>query len=171
MSFIRPEVAEQLNRWRETLAGTAAFAFGAFWMITEPGAMRIIGTALTVGGALLLVAGIQRARFRKGSDGAGVVQVIEGQVTYFGPTDGGVLASDQLVRVELIPNGAKAPSWRITHRTGEPLTIPIDARGAEALFDVFAALPGLDTAAMLEEMNRIPAFPVTIWQQGTPRLH
>ena len=171
MTFIRPEVAEQLTRWRETLAGTAAAVFGAYWMVTEPGAMRIIGTALTIGGALLLIAGIQRARFRKGSDGAGVVQVIEGQVTYFGPMDGGGIDIDDLTLLELVPDGANPPSWRITHRTGEPLMIPIDARGAEALFDVFAALPGLDTQSMLLEMNRTPAFPVTIWQRDVPRLH
>lgn len=171
MTFIRPEVAFQLNRWRESLAGAAALAFGAFWMVTEPGAMRIIGTALTVGGTLLLIAGIQRARFRKGSDGAGVVQVIEGQVTYFGPTDGGAILTDEMLHLELVPNGAKAPAWRVTHRTGETLTIPIDARGAEALFDVFSALPGLDTQTMLLEMNRTPAFPVTIWQKDLPRLH
>ncbi len=171
MSLIRPEVTQHLNRWRETLAGTAAALFGAYWMITELGARQIIGTALAIGGALLLIAGIQRARFRKGSDGAGVVQVIEGQVTYFGPMDGGVIATEDLVRVELVPNGAKEPAWRITHRTGEPLLIPVDARGAEALFDVFAGLPGLDTETMLQEMNRTPAFPVTIWQRDLPRLH
>ncbi len=171
MNFIRPEVAAALNRWRETLAGTAAFAFGAFWMMNEPGARQIIGIALTIGGALLLIAGIQRARFRKGSGGAGVVQVIEGQVTYFGPTDGGAIDTGEMILLELVPNGAKAPAWRVTHRTGETLLIPIDARGADALFDVFSALPGLDTRTMLQEMSRIPAFPVTIWQKDTPRLH
>ena len=62
-------------------------------------------------------------------------------------------------------------------QSGAPdLHIPVNAEGAEALFDAFAALPGLRTEHMLAQMQRLPAFPTVIWQKAPPvtpafRLH
>ena len=67
MSFIRPEAAQWLHRWRETLAGAAAAGLGVYWTVADNGALTIIGTVLTIGGALLFFAGVQRARFRRGA--------------------------------------------------------------------------------------------------------
>lgn len=166
MSFIRPEVAQKLNRWRETLAGLAAAALGFVWFSTAIGPLWLVGTVLMVGGALLAVAGIQRARFRRGGEGPGVVQVIEGQVTYFGPFDGGSVAVDDLVSVELDPAGQVSPAWVVTGTLGEALRIPVDAAGADALFDVFAGLPGLQTEAMLRNLEASPAKRVTVWSRA-----
>ena len=173
MSFIRPELARKLNRWRETLAGLGAAALGFVWFSTEIGPLWLVGMVLMVGGALLAVAGIQRARFRRGSEGPGLVQVIEGQVTYFGPFEGGSVAVDDLVSVELDPGRQDSPAWVVTGTLGETLNIPVDAAGADALFDVFAGLPGLQTEAMLKRLETSPEERVTVWtrtQAQTPLL-
>jgi len=171
MSFIRPSVAQRLNRWRETLAGLAAALLGFTWYSTEFGPLWLLGVVLMVGGALLAIAGVQRARFRRGGDGPGVVQVIEGQVTYFGPEEGGTVALDDLLSVELDPEGGQAARWIIRGRLGEALRIPVDAAGADALFDAFASLPGLQTETMLRKLEDDPHGRVRVWQRDSLALH
>ncbi len=171
MSFIRPEAAQTLSKWREALAGSAAAGFGAFWMVTEDGARLLIGIVLAMGGALLIFAGIQRARFRTGSGGPGLVQVDEGLLTYFGPLDGGSLHVEDLYRLDLDGSSAPSASWVLSHQAGDDLHIPVNAEGADALFDVFAALPGIQTEAMLGKLRSNPRIRLTIWEKPRPRLH
>ncbi|MDU8946073.1 hypothetical protein [Ovoidimarina sediminis] len=171
MSFIRPEAAQWLHRWRETLAGAAAAGLGAYWTVTDNGALTIIGTGLTIGGALLVFAGVQRARFRRGGGGSGMVQVDEGQLTYFGPHDGGIAAISEVTRLDLDPRHGGEGAWIVFHRGGNPLTIPVNAAGADALFDVFAALPGIETGDLLAKLNATPAQQIVIWEREPKRLH
>lgn len=169
--FVRPEVAQLLFRWRETLVGAAAATLGVYWITSAIGPTHLLGWALLIAGCLLSIAGIQRARFRRGAGGAGVVQVVEGQLSYYGPFQGGVLAIENLARLELEPAGAEKACWVLTQAGGETLKIPVNAEGAEALFDVFAALPGLSTEKMLSQLARAPRTRVSIWQKQAPRLH
>ena len=163
MSFIRSEVKNALWRWRESLTGGAVGLFGLWGALSADGTARMLGLAFTVAGAVLTFAGLQRARFRVGHGGPGVVQVDEGQVTYFGPLDGGTVAVRMLERVELDP-ASKPATWILTESGQPPLAVPTTALGAEALFDVFATLDGIQTERMLAELNRKPAEKVVIWQ-------
>ena len=56
----------------------------------------------------------------------------------------------------------------LSQRGAPDLHIPVNAEGSEALFDAFAALPGLRTEHMLAQMQRLPAFPTVIWQKARP---
>ena len=170
MSFIRPDAAAQIMRFRETLVGLAATALGLWWMITGTGAVILVGVVLTVAGPLLAWAGIQRARFRGPGQGPGMVRLLEGQLTYYGPSDGGAVFTQDITALALHPGPAGA-EWVIQHHGGPPLSIPVDAAGADALFDVFAALPGLDTQSMLAHLIHPPDQPVVIWAPGRRRLH
>ena len=171
MAFIRPEVSRRLNRWRETIAGFAASMLGFVWFSSATGLLWLVGTVLMVGGVLLAVAGIQRARFRRGGDGPGLVQVIEGQVTYFGPLEGGTVSLDDLISVELEPQGEPSARWVVTGKLGEALQIPVDAAGADELFDVFAALPGLQTESMLQKLEQNPKERVMVWHRQPAAVH
>lgn len=171
MSFLRPEAKAQLLRWRETLAGLGAAALGLWLSLTAYGVLFGLGIVLVLGGAALAVAGVQRARFRLGSDGPGVVQVVEGRVTYFGPWGGGGASLDRLAWLELVPVRGGSGAWMLIEEEGERLEIPVDARGAERLFDVFAALPGLDTRAMLAALRPPVRERTLIWQRDRLRLH
>jgi hypothetical protein len=168
MSFLRPELKAAVWRWRETLAGIVTGLFGLWGALSSDGTAQMLGLAFAVAGAVLTIAGVQRARFRTGAGGPGLVQVDEGQVTYFGPFDGGTVAIRDLVRVELDP--ARPPRWLLTESGQPPLAIPTNAEGAEALFDVFATLDGIRTERMLAELKRRPTTRVVIWQSPKAQL-
>ncbi len=171
MSFLRPEVRDTLLRWRETLAGTAAGILGIWLAMTSFGPFFLIGVALVIGGFALAVAGVQKARFRRGGEGPGVVQVVEGRVTYFGPWGGGAAALDRLGWLELVPSDGAAGLWVLVSEDGDRLEIPVDAKGADALFELFETLPGLRTGHMLDSMKPPVRERTLIWQRDVPRLH
>ena len=171
MSFVRPEIQAAALRWRESLAGAAAMLLGAYLGLTGTGAAMIIGTGLVIGGALLLLAGLQRARFRRGGAGPGVVSLDEGRLSYFGPKDGGVVAIADLLSVDLL-TGPTGSVWILESQETPALMIPLDAAGADALFDVFGALEGLNTAAMLRAVEAGEHGRVLIWARSAdhPRI-
>ena len=126
------------------------------------------GWALVVVGLVIAVIGAQRLRFRLGAGGPGVVQVDEGQIAYFGPLTGGAVAASELQCLRL-DHTAKPPHWVLEQPGQPPLAIPVNAEGHEALFDVFAALPGLKTERMLTELRRRGPHQVVIWERSSSR--
>lgn len=166
MSFLRPEARAALWRWRDVLAGLGVVLLGLWAVLLTLGVMFWLGWIFLIVGVGLAITGWQRARFVAGAGGAGVVQVDEGEVRYFGPLSGGMVAMTELMRLELDGRGNGA-RWRL-HQPGQAvLEIPVDAENAEALFDVFASLPGVRTERMLAEMRRSGgAQSVVIWQKG-----
>lgn len=171
MEFLRPKAKKAIWRWREALIGFAVSMLGLYWAIGGFGILSIIGTSLAIAGALLVFAGIQRARFRIGTGGTGVVQVDEGQVTYYGPVEGGSVAVADLTKVELDPSAKPHSEWILHDPNSAPLRIPTNAEGAEALFDVFARLDGLRTEKMLADLTNAPNRHVVIWQSKAVTLH
>lgn len=168
MSFFRPEARAQIMRWREVIVGGGALVFGLYLALGPGSLLSIPGIALIVVGALLIWLGIQRGRFRGAADGAGAVQVDEGQVTYFGPLTGGTIDLREMQSLTLA--GTMFPAhWRLEQRGVPPLLIPVNAVGAEALFDAFATLPGLRTERMLSTLKANPRQEVVIWQRGSLR--
>ncbi len=160
MSFLRPELADRLHRWREPLGwgGLVVAGLGLAGLGQGLGTLLVGGLAIGVG--LLMSAGAIR-RTRLGADGpeAGVVTVDEGRIAYLGPDEGGVLGLSTLDRVEVL-----AGDWMLTGSDGTRLRIPRGALGAEALPDALAPLPGLDLARAVEAFRAARPFPVTIWQ-------
>ena len=168
MSFIRPEAKLALWRWREVLVAGFVLILGLSWINGPGGLLGWIGWLLVAVAIALAVIGVQRARFRTGTGGQGVVTVDEGQITYFGPLDGGVIATREIERLALDPTSTPA-HWVLEQPGQAELHIPVNAEGAEALFDVFSALPGLKTEHMLAELNGGSAHPVVIWERTPSR--
>ena len=169
--LVRPELKESIWRAREALIGVFVSILGMYWAISGIGLLQMIGTSLAVAGALLFFAGIQRARFRTAGGGAGVVHVLEGQVAYYGPHEGGAMAVADLTKVELDPTAKPTSQWVLHDPHSLPLRIPTNAEGADSLFDVFASLKGIQTEKMLAELNGKTDRQVVIWQAGVPALH
>ncbi|MGI3163470.1 hypothetical protein [Pseudooceanicola sp. 200-1SW] len=176
--MIRPEVKAGLRRWREALIGAGLLVWGLWWALTAHGYIPWIGWVIALIGLALAVTGVQRGRFRTGAGGLGVVQVTEGQVGYFGPFTGGVVALSDLSKL-VLDAGQTPPCWRL-RQPGQPdLLIPLNAEGSEALFDIFAALPDIRTARLVAQVSRAtsgaqagqPAQPVVIWERARLRLH
>jgi hypothetical protein len=170
MSFVRPEAMQGLLRWREVLIGTGVVALGLWWVLGLGGLVHWIGYALAAAGLALIAAGVQRARFRGAAGGAGVVQVDEGQIAYFGPHTGGAVARSELSAL-LLDRSVKPAHWVLRQPDQPDLHIPVNAEGADALFDAFAALPGLRTEYMLSQMKADGDRPAVIWQKRTVMLH
>lgn len=165
MSFIRPEAAEGLKRWRSVLAAGAVLALGLWWGLTSLGLLKWLGWALALGGGAMLWAAAQRARFRGGHGGLGVVYVDERQIAYYAPVGGGVISLDALTEVSIAPDRAGLPVWRFKAGV-ELLRVPASAEGTEALFDALTALPGVDIEAAIRATRTPPGAPVMIWKSG-----
>ena len=168
MSFIRPEAKLALWRWREVLIAAAVLLVGLSWVSGPGGILGWLGWVLIAASMALAVVGVQRTRFRTGAGGPGLVTIDEGQITYLGPLTGGIVAAREIERIALDPTSS--PAHWVLDQPGQPtLHIPVNAEGAEALFDVFSALPGLKTEQMLSELNGGATHPVVIWERTPSR--
>lgn len=164
MSFIRDDAQKTLWQWREVVAGTIALAVMLFWAASSFGVFRIMALVLAGLALVLIIAGVQRARFRGTQDGLGLVQVDERQITYFGPLSGGTIALADIGALSL--NRQSDPAhWQLVPLQGAPLIIPVDASGADGLFDAFAGLPGLRTEKMLHALNHGAKVQIVIWRR------
>jgi len=169
--FIRPELKASLWRFRDALIG-AGVSILALWMIfAGRGFVPWLGYVVLALGVVMSIAGVQRARFRQGDDGPGVVQIAERRLAYFGPLDGGTVDLENIAMLAFEPVGYPVPHWIVTGPENRDLAIPITARGAEALFDTFSALPGMRTEQLLSVLQDRPAQRVVIWSRPRHLLH
>ncbi len=166
MSFIRPEAQAALMRWREFVIGMGLDLAGLVTVFGPTRANLIFGVLLMSLGTVLMFVGLQRARFRSTGGGAGVVDVDERQISYFGPAAGGVVALEDLTRIAVVP----PHSWELTDIFGKSLEIPVNAEGAEALFDAFAALPGVSAARLADATRVRPVARTSVWEKPHKRL-
>lgn len=165
--MIRPELKEQMWRWREVIAGGAALVIGVWWLIRNSAFLLLPAIVLIIAGAALIWVGAQRTRFRGEGQGPGTVQVDEGQIAYFGPLSGGMVAIEDLTRVAV--DGTQHPAhWQLSQRDGETLLIPVNADGADRLFDAFARLPGLRMDRALTALETAQDRTIVIWQRDVP---
>lgn len=173
--MIRPEARAAIWRWREALAGVALTVIGLYWAIGPQGLLGWIAWAVVPAGAVLVWTGIQRGLFRGPGDGQGVVQIVEGQISYFGPLTGGHVALTELTELRL-DHAARPAHWILVQPGLPALAIPANARGAETLFDAFTTLPGLTGGRLLSALDAGGSGQQLVWAR-TPtatritRLH
>ena len=161
--MIRPEARAQLAKWREVLIGGAGVLLGLWW-IAGPGQLLLLpAVVLIVSGLALIWIGFQRARFRSSGHGPGAVSFDEGQVTYLGPLTGGAIALRELGSITFDPTLYPA-HWRLAQPGQPELLIPVNAEGADKLFDAFSTLTGLRMEHALQAKNSASEHPIVIWQ-------
>jgi hypothetical protein len=152
MSFIRPELSQAVFRRREAIAGAALTVFGG-WVASRGGLFYLpLGLALLALGAGWTVLALRRLRFRQPGDAPGMVRVTEAQIAYMGPNVGGFVGLPDLSEIRLLTLRGRR-IWRLRQADGTQLHIPVEAEGAEALFDAFAALPGMDTLGLVAALG------------------
>jgi hypothetical protein len=166
--FLRPQARATLWRLRGVAVALAPAALGLWIAATTFGLTRWLGWALVALGAALALAALQRLRFGLHDGGPGVVQIDERRLSYFGPLTGGVIDLDDLTRLG-IDGSSHPPHWLLT-APGAVLAVPVNAAGAEALFDAFAALPGLSPERLIAAVNAPPPRPATLWEAARHRL-
>lgn len=152
MSFVRPEITEGLTRWREVLAAGAVVALG-LWFALQPGyVLPALGLLLGVVGLGWGAVALRRLQFRQPGEAPGIVRVTEAQVAYMGPRIGGFVGLPDLSEIRLLSYRGRRV-WKLRAASGEALHIPVEADGADALFDAFAGLPGMDMAALVDSLG------------------
>lgn len=145
---IRPEITATLARYREAFAA-GVIVLAGLWLVSLGGYVLVpLGAIVTAIGAVLTLTAFRRARFAQTVAAPGMVELDERQVSYLAPELGGFISLDELVEIRLLVMQGRR-MWRLKQADGQALLIPVDAQGAETLFDVFAALPGMDTAALV----------------------
>ena len=162
--MIRPELAAGLRRWSEVLASMALAAFGLWTLQSHDRFIQIIGVVLIAAGLGLALVAWRRLRFQRETSAPGIVQVVEGQVSYFGPETGGFVGIGQVVELHLVDH---ATTWRLV-TAEETLHIPVAAQGADALFDAFGQLPGLRMADVLDALDH-PQPARVLWLHSSRR--
>jgi len=158
MSLIRPEVTDLIWRLREVIWAGLVVALG-LWLIWLGGLILIpLGLAIAAIGAVLATTAFRRMRFVLAIDAPGVVELDEAQVGYLGPELGGFLSLQELVELRMLTLRGRR-LWRLKQADGQALLIPVDAKGADRLYDAFASLPGMDTSALVAalEPSSLPA--------------
>jgi hypothetical protein len=173
VSFVRPEALATLARWREVALALAAAAFG-LWVATRGGYFyAVLGGAVCAFALGLALSAWRRVRFARDTDAPGIVEIDEGAIAYFGPETGGLVALSELDEVQATAHQSGL-AWRLHQSDGTVLTIPAAARGADQLFDVFAALPGASSRTFLAAVEHPPAGTARLWRRRAdarePRL-
>ncbi len=162
--MIRPEAKETLWRWRELEIGIAICFFGLYLFVQTFGLLKWIGTGFALLGLILIFIGQQRGRFRHSEKGAGVVGIVEGQITYFGPLEGGTIAVADISGVSLIIHG-DSRCWCLHQNGQDALIIPVSAKGGEHLFDAFAEIDGFSLEQMLGQLADATSQSSIVWRR------
>lgn len=171
MSFIRPELLDQLTRSREVILGTALAALG-LWTVSLGGYFYLpLGAAILALGLAWALLAWRRLRFAQTGDAPGILRVTEAQIAYLGPRTGGFVGLPDLAEIRLLTLRGRRV-WRLKQADGQLLHIPVEADGTEALFDAFATLPGIDMAALVAALSTDapPSDSKVIALNGTDRL-
>lgn len=148
--MIRPEVSATLRQWSEVLIGVCVMLLGVWGLQARGGFYQTLSALVVLTGIALAVIGWRRLRFNRAGHAPGIVQVLEGQISYFGPETGGFIGIADILEVHLTDS---ARNWQLVGEDGTRVTIPVAADGARALFDIFAALPGMNMPALLTALD------------------
>lgn len=169
--MIRPEARDWLWQRREVIAALILGVFG-LWLVALGGWVLVpFGLAMIALGVALAISALRRLRFAQDISAPGMVEVDEGQVGYLGPAFGGYVALPDLTELRLVTIHRRR-LWRLKQADGQALLIPIDAVGADRLFDAFASLPGMNTAVLVAALGTAPATNDTqvIWRRASRTL-
>jgi hypothetical protein len=164
--MIRPELMAPLRRWSEVLTGLGIAIFGLWAMQSRDQFFQLLAGLVVLAGLALAFAGWRRLRFQKDGQAPGIVQVLEAQISYFGPETGGFIGAGELVELHLLSDG---PAWRLIGQDGTRLDVPVAAEGAQALYDIFAALPGIEMGRVLAALDAPVGQAQALWLHPSRR--
>jgi hypothetical protein len=167
--FLRPAARATLLRLRGLALALVISGLGVWFAARSFGAMEWLGWLVAVLGAGLTIAQLQRLRFGTHSGGPGIVRVLERRLEYFGPLTGGIIDLDDLRRLAL-DGASQPPHWLLSGPGGQLVAVPVNAEGADSLFDAFAALPGLQSNRLIEAVQAPPPAITILWERNAPRL-
>ena len=152
MSWVRPEITAAIWRGREAIAALSVVGLGLSFAWLGGYLLVPLGFGVAGIGAAWGLQALRRLRFAQRVDAPGVVEIDEGQVGYLGPDAGGFVGLPDLVELRFLTISGRR-MWRLKQADGQALLVPVDAAGAERLFDAFASLPGMDARALVAALE------------------
>lgn len=170
MSFVRREAADTLRRYGEPVL----YAVLAVWGLWHGATLILRGawTGWVLAGiglvaALGMIGAAERAlvAWRSRRAGPGTVSIREGQIAYFGPVGGAVLALDALTAVDIRVDRQTGRHWILTDEIGQIVEIPAGADGAVALLDRLGTLRDFNHSAVIGAMRTRGAGRICIWRR------
>lgn len=176
MSFIRPEAAATLKKWREAIIAGVILLGSLQAASSTVGLVNALSWVTALIGAALFIEGVRRARLPDDGGGIGVVEVDERLITYFAPGDaGGSISLDDLaeIRIETTPGGPLREDlfWHLTSVEGGRLVIPGNAENLSLLYELLPSLPGVDWDAMTRANKSAKAAEFRVWSRAQrPRI-
>lgn len=174
MSFIRPEAKTALRRYGEPAIYAVVAAIGLLKGISLLSQGAWVGLILAIIGLVAflgLLGTLERTilAWRGRKQGPGVVSIHEGQISYFGPEGGAVLAMDALVSIDIVTTDAGPYAqdlfWHLTDEVGQQAIIPGGAQDATNLLDRLGSLPGFDHMAVISAMGSTDHARFRIWRR------
>ena len=152
---MRPELRAALHRHREVIAAGVAAMLGVW--IAALGGWFLLGVGLGLAAVALVwgASALRRLRFARPVTDPGMVEIDEGRIGYFGAGAalGGYVALNDLSEIRLL-RLRSARYWRLKTADGQAILIPIASAGAEALYDAFATLPGIDMRRLTDALGQ-----------------
>ncbi|MGV8953329.1 MAG: hypothetical protein ACOH2M_19690 [Cypionkella sp.] len=146
--MIRPELRAAIFRLREVILGAVIAALGLYLILLGGYLFTPLGIAVAGFGAAWTLLAYRRLRFAQTIAAPGVIEVDEAQVSYLAPNGGGFISINDLLEIRLLTLRGRRV-WRLKQLDGQALLIPIDATGADRLFDAFASLPEMNTGDLI----------------------
>jgi len=176
LGVIRAEVQELFWRYFELLIGLAVIVMGVMIFNLHGLLWQGIGGVFALAGLAISWTAWRRARLSSANtNGPGVVEVDERQITYFAPFGGGAVSINDLARVTVLTNDqgpmAEDVHWLLEENGGTKLLIPNSAEGAAQLFDALSPLKGVDFEAAIRAMGSTENDSFVIWAKEPARLH
>ncbi|MFB0994157.1 MAG: hypothetical protein QMC17_04990, partial [Paracoccaceae bacterium] len=141
-----------LRPWWEVVLSISLGIVGLWFLCLGGLILGPLGGVASSLAAFWLLLALRRMKFVTLGQGEGVVEVVEGQVTYFSPEAGGVIRLQDLIEIRITLRAGQR-YWRLMQDDDDTLYIPLAALGAERLFDAFTSLPGLDSIMLVRALN------------------
>lgn len=169
--FIRPELIKWLSRNTEALISGCILSAGVLMLwrgVLTGGVLPIsLGVLLILVALPLLQRAVRRLRLSRGHS-PGVVLFDERRVGFFGPEGGGFLETDHLYGVDF-ETGPEGPQWLLIGEEATNLRLPVSAKGAEGLYDLFTTLPGFPVEHALSHLEASLPGRQRIWRRPSAR--
>ncbi len=170
MSFLRPSVMTHLMKWREAYIAGLLLLLGLWLFLYGSTTLNLVaqglGLLVSLVGMIFLYTTLQRIRFKRVEKAPGVVEVTEREISYFGPMHGKTISLESLRKIELRESEAYAAIWVLYHAAGDPMIVPVSAKGSERLFDAFTGLSGVKMDVLVKAVNQEPVRNQMIWKRG-----
>lgn len=178
MSFVRPEATRALQRYGEP----ALYCLIGLWGLGQGVSLILRGNwsgwLLLILGVLAVLGLIGAARrafmaWRNRRAGPGTVTIREGQIAYFGPIQGAIIALDALTAIDIRIGQDGDLFWILSDELGQKIEIPGGADGAVSLLDRLGSLNGFDHSRVMSAMRKQADSEWAIWRrkdQTSPSL-